>query len=252
MVSWYIDTNTQRIWRLPIRSPITDFRFERGSAEPIQIRFVTDGAVVELGSGATVTLGYKQTPTAAGYIIPSVTATKTGTGTSTVYTLLPTFLSTDLDTYLSTADSKPVYMQVKWVDGTTTAQTPLYIVRVSNNVNRGGETVPTSPSAFLSVSPSAAGSTDVSAAGGMAVVYITAGAGSGTYTYKFNLLTTGVPTGTLGDFYIQLPASVNPTIQVRNASSSGTILHTVSGDSDNATYEHIQFRFNGTAWVAFD
>ncbi len=142
MVTWYIDTGTQRIWKLPIRSPITDFRFERGSAEPIQIRFVTSGAVIELGSSATVTLGFKQTPTSASYIIPSVTATKTGTGTSTVYTALPTFLSTDLDTYLSTADSKAVYMQVEWVDGTTTAQTPLYFARVSNNVNRGGETMP--------------------------------------------------------------------------------------------------------------
>ncbi len=143
MVTWYIDTNTQRIWRLPIRSPVTDFRFERGSAEPIAVRFVTDGTVVELGGSATVTLGFKQTPTSTGYIIPSVTATKTGTGTSTVYTALPTFLSTDLDTYLSTADSKSVYMQVQWVDGTTTAQTPLCLARVSSNVNRGGETVPT-------------------------------------------------------------------------------------------------------------
>ncbi len=142
MASWYIDTGTQRIWKLPIRSPITDFRFERGSAEPIAVRFVTDGTVVELGGSATVTLGFKQTPTSASYIIPSVTATKTGTGTSTVYTALPTFLSTDLDTYLSTADSKVVYMQVEWVDGTTTAQTPLYLARVSNNVNRGGETMP--------------------------------------------------------------------------------------------------------------
>ncbi len=142
MASWYIDTGTQRIWKLPIRSPITDFRFERGSAEPIAVRFVTDGTVVELGGSATVTLGFKQTPTSASYIIPSVTATKTGTGTSAVYTVLPTFLSTDLDTYLSTADSKSVYMQLKWVDGTTTAQTPLYIARVSNNVNRGGELIP--------------------------------------------------------------------------------------------------------------
>lgn len=248
---YYIDTYTNRIWDKVTRSPVLYFRFYRGSVPSIDFQFVTDGETAALADGsATGTLGFKSAPTDAGYLIAAVSWTKSGSGATTKYTFTPTFLSTALDTALGSADSIPVYGEIKWVDGSNTNEIG-FNARIYSNVNRGGETVPVTPSAFLSVAPNAAGSTDVSAAGGIAPVSVIASAGSGTYTYKLVLLTTGAPTGALVDMYIQVPASANPTIEVRNASSSGTVLHTVSGDPDNATYQHETFRFNGTAWVKF-
>lgn len=248
---WFIDTYTWQLWNRATRSPILRFAFDRGTTPPIEIQFVTDGVVVALADGAaTGTLGFKTNKTDAGYIIAPVAWVKTGTGTATKYTFTPTFLATALDTALGSLNSVAVYGEIKWVDGSNTGEAG-FGARIYANVNRGGETVPTAPSAFLSVAPAAAGNTDVSAAGGIAPVSVIATAGVGIYTYTLTLLTTGVPTGALVDMYIQIPASANPTIEVHNATSGGTLIHTVSGDTDNPTYQNVRFRFNGTAWVKF-
>ena len=100
---------------------------------------MTDGVLVELGSSATVTLGFKSALTTSTYLVPAVTATKTGTGTSAVYTLAPTFLSSTLDTLLGTADSVSVYGELKIVDGSETDISEFRAL-IYKNVNQGGET----------------------------------------------------------------------------------------------------------------
>lgn len=82
-------------------------------------------------------------------------------------------------------------------------------------------------------------------------VSIIAEIGTGAYTYKLVLLATNSEPGDEADIYIELPQSANPTVEVRNGTTSGTLLHSVSGDSSNPTYQNVRFRFNGTAWRKF-
>jgi hypothetical protein len=246
---YYIDTYSWQIWSRPTRSPILRFAFDRGTVPNIEIQFVTDGVVVALADGsATGTLGFKTAKTDASYLVAPVSWTKSGTGTATKYTFTPTFLASNLDTALGSNDSIVVYGEIKWVDGSNTGETG-FSGRIYSNLNRGGESVPSTPEAYGTYTVSATGSTDISAAGGLAVVDVTAQAGSGVYTYKFVLLTTGITAPAKVEINIHLAASANPTIDIRNATSGGTSLDAVSGDSSNATNYHFEARFNGTAWV---
>jgi hypothetical protein len=139
---FYLDTDTQEIWRFPTRSPILSFGFQRGSTEAIELRFVTDGVVVALTSGNVVTLSFKAAPSDGTFLVPAVTATESGTGAATKYTLLPVFSSTPLDTLLGSAMSAQAYMELKWVSGGTTNFAGPYLCRITQNLNRGGEATP--------------------------------------------------------------------------------------------------------------
>jgi hypothetical protein len=259
---WYIDRYQWpelAPWKTTTRSPILRFAFNRGSTEPIPIRFIDAGVVQELGSTATVGFGLKETRQSTSWLITPVSAAKTGTTTATVYTLSPQFMGDTLDTLLGSNDSAMCVLEIYWTDSGTGGTAGAFGTgsiqkdcRVYRNLNVGGETVPTTPSSYSAVTPSATGSVSISAAGlTQATVSVISSAGSGTYTYKVVLLTTGVTAGALADVYIQVPASANPTIEVRNATTAGTTLHSVTGDSSNITYQRIGFRFNGTAWVKF-
>lgn len=73
--------------------------------------------------------------------------------------------------------------------------------------------------------------------------------GGGVYTATQTLQTTN---GTAGDhfrFILALPASANPTIEFRNATSGGTLLATVTGDGAGAQYATFDFVYTGSAWI---
>ena len=82
---------------------------------------------------------------------------------------------------------------------------------------------------------------------------VTVGAGSGLYTYKIVLPTTGRSAGDQALLRVAMPASANPTIEIRNATAGGTTLATVAAVDDGAggyparTWS-LQLLFNGTAW----
>ena len=78
---------------------------------------------------------------------------------------------------------------------------------------------------------------------------LTVGAGAGTYTATATLATTYARTGSVCDLYLSLPASAQPTISVRNASSSGTELTSVTNTAPEATSNWWgRFVYTGTAW----
>ncbi len=137
----YVDTYSQQVWSRPTRAPIIRWNFQRGSTEDILVRFVTDGVVGALSSG-TVTLSFKATPTASSFLIPVVSATVTGSGTSAYYKVTPAFTSNELDTLIGTDLSASAYMELRWTDGSTTNVSGPYLVRIFANLNRGGETSP--------------------------------------------------------------------------------------------------------------
>lgn len=80
------------------------------------------------------------------------------------------------------------------------------------------------------------------------VAFATADAGAGTYTRTLALVTTNATTGDLIDVRISFAASVNPTVEVRNATSGGTLLTTATGDGSTGVV-HGVYQYTGSAWV---
>lgn len=97
---------------------------------------------------------------------------------------------------------------------------------------------------------SSAGNSDVTlpSNGVHHVAFITASTGAGTYTRTISLLTTNASTGDMIDIRLDMPASVNPTVEIRNASSGGTLLTTAVGDGSTGTV-HGYYQYTGSAWV---
>jgi hypothetical protein len=81
------------------------------------------------------------------------------------------------------------------------------------------------------------------------LVTVTAGAGAGAYTSIVVLSAANHLAGDKADVVINLPASANPTVTVRNATAAGTVLLTVANAGGTARVVTGEFVFNGTAWV---
>lgn len=79
---------------------------------------------------------------------------------------------------------------------------------------------------------------------------IVAQAGSGPYTHKFTLDNSQAKDGAIFRVYIELAASANPTIEIRDDLVTGTLLQTLSGDSSNAGYFFFEAEFdkNSNTW----
>ena len=107
-----------------------------------------------------------------------------------------------------------------------------------------------------SLTPSAAGNTTItlSTARRISTLLVYPAAGSGSYTHKIVLPATGRQEGDLVKARVEMPASANPTIEFRDASSSGTTLRSLAPMDDGAGSYLARtivcsFVFNGTAWV---
>lgn len=78
---------------------------------------------------------------------------------------------------------------------------------------------------------------------------IIATAGSGAYSAEYALPTASMTTGAFVEVNVELAASANPTVEIRNATTGGTLLATVTNPAPAAAaYWYGRFRFDGTAW----
>lgn len=128
---------------------VTTLYFTRRDTVPVEVQFVRAGAVVELGAGATGAIGIKKTYTGS-FLANDTAWTKTGTGTSTVYTFDLNLNTANLDAEFSpdaSTDSITAKIEVTWTVGSTTTTTLPTSVVCYNDVIRGGEGVPTSTAA---------------------------------------------------------------------------------------------------------
>ena len=128
---------------------VSTLYFVRRDTVPVEVQFVRQGSVVELGAGATGAIGMKKTFT--GNFLASDSAwTKTGTGTSTVYQFDLNLNTANLDTEFTpdaTTDSIDCKIEVSWTVSGTTSTTLPTTATVFNDVIRGSEGVPTSTAA---------------------------------------------------------------------------------------------------------
>jgi lysophospholipase L1-like esterase len=102
----------------------------------------------------------------------------------------------------------------------------------------------------MAESISAASSSTLSRLGSISSDTLTLGVGSGTYVVNRSLSDSGAKTGDLWLIYVAYPAAANPTLNIYDSSTSGTLLTTTTGTAiaGNTTLE---FVFSGTAWVHY-
>ena len=146
----YVNLDTNE----PVVSPtltqrVNTFYFVRRDIVPVEVQFVRNGSVVELGAGATGAIGLKKTYT-GNFLANDSGWTKSGTGAATIYqfdlNLNTTELSAEFNPDAST-DSITCKLEISWsVSGTTSSTMPTSAT-VFNDVIRGGEGVPTSTAA---------------------------------------------------------------------------------------------------------
>lgn len=78
-------------------------------------------------------------------------------------------------------------------------------------------------------------------------IKLSVSAGVGAFTSKIILDTENAASGDIARAKLLMPASENPTIEIRNATSGGTLLYTLAG-TGSAFAATLTFTFNGTAW----
>jgi len=148
----YVDTQSQKLV-LPNRyvQELTGINAKFGSTISFPVRFVQDGAVVELGEDLDIRLGAKTSLSAADYTVSNwdgsaYAFTKTGTGSATAYTVTIIFSGDDLESRFN-ASKTPVFLffALKWIVGGEVLETATIPVVVDWDVNTLTEGQSTSP-----------------------------------------------------------------------------------------------------------
>jgi len=107
-----------------------------------------------------------------------------------------------------------------------------------------------SASSYEAVSFSAAGNTDITPGANSAThsVLATVSAGAGSYTRTVSILTANASEGDRVVIRFAMPASTNPVVEVRNATSSGTLLTTITGEASGIPV-CAEYTYDGSAWI---
>jgi hypothetical protein len=147
----FADLDSQKIVDgIGSNNPTVGLTFKRGSTAVLDIQFIQAAQVVELSSDATGTFGVKSTNQFDATPLVEVSSwTKIGTGTSTIYRFVFSFVSTALDA-LFFVDGNPandvasiqLMAELEWLVAATVAKSQTITLTVLNNVIRGGETLP--------------------------------------------------------------------------------------------------------------
>jgi hypothetical protein len=138
----YVNLDTNEFVVSPVLTQrVNTLFFVRRDTVPVEVQFVRQGSVVELGAGATGQIGIKKTYTGS-FLANDAGWTKTGTGTSAVYQFDLALNTTEMSAEFNpdaTTDSITAKIEISWtVSGTTSSTMPTSCV-VYNDVIRGTE-----------------------------------------------------------------------------------------------------------------
>jgi hypothetical protein len=122
--------------------PASEISFMRGDTPSVQVRFVRNSALVEIGAGAAIKFGIKGATDYDGDFL--VYADSYSGPSASLYTFAPSFNTTALNTALS-GDTASVggLMQLEWIEGSNVTSTVPLLVTLSNDVIKGSEGAPT-------------------------------------------------------------------------------------------------------------
>jgi hypothetical protein len=104
---------------------------------------------------------------------------------------------------------------------------------------------------YQTATVSAAGNTNSNIASQLHSIKVTANAGSGAYTATVAIPTSGRVAGDRDSFHLTFAASANPTVEIHNNTSGGTLLFTWTGDG-TATEIAGECVFDGSSWSLRD
>jgi hypothetical protein len=144
----YIDLNSRAFVVTPVLlQRVNELLFTRRDVVPVEVQFVRDGVVVELGAGALGQMGLKKTYD-GDFLAYDNAWTKTGSGTSTIYTFGLNLATTELDAEFATdeEDSISAKVEIQWSDGGLVSSTLPCAATVFNDVIRAGDGTPTTTS----------------------------------------------------------------------------------------------------------
>ena len=138
----YINLDSNEFVVSPVLTQrVSTLFFVRRDTVPVEVQFVRNGAVVEIGAGATGQIGIKKTY-AGSFLANDAGWTKTGTGAATVYQFDLALNTTEMSAEFNpdaTTDSITAKIEVSWtVSGTTSSTMPTACV-IYNDVIRGSE-----------------------------------------------------------------------------------------------------------------
>jgi hypothetical protein len=118
--------------------------FTRRDVVPVEVQFVRNGVVVELPGGATGAMGIKKT-FAGSFLANDTGFTKTGTGSTSVYTFDLNLNTTEMNGEFTTdlEESIAARVEISWSFSGTTSSTLPTTATIFNDVIRGSEGAPT-------------------------------------------------------------------------------------------------------------
>ena len=107
----------------------------------------------------------------------------------------------------------------------------------------------TKQASYEAISFSDAGNTDVTQPTGSINHWVgaTVSAGAGSYTRTVSLLTANAAAGDEIEILFVMPTSANPEVEVRNATSGGTLLATITGETGGIDLTFAA-RYDGSEW----
>jgi hypothetical protein len=150
----YINLDTNEFVVSPVLTQrVSTLYFVRRDTVPVEVQFVRQGSVVELGAGATGVIGLKTT-FAGSFLATDSAWTKTGTGATTIYTFDLNLNTSAMDAQFSPDNdtaSINAKIEVSWTVSSTTSSTLPTTATVYNDVIRGGEGVPTTTAAAFAL-----------------------------------------------------------------------------------------------------
>ena len=140
----FIDLNSRAFVVSPVLTQrVPELLFTRRDVVPVEVQFVQNGVVVELPGGATGAMGIKKT-FAGDFLANDTGFTKTGTGSTSVYTFDLNLNTTEMNGEFTTdlEESISARVEISWsFDGTTSSTLPTSAV-IFNDVIRGSEGAP--------------------------------------------------------------------------------------------------------------
>jgi hypothetical protein len=145
----FIDLNSRAFVVSPVLTQrVTELLFTRRDNVPVEVQFVRNGVVVELGAGATGKMGIKK-DFDGDFLAFDSAWTKSGTGTDCIYTFGLNLNTVELDAEFPEDDEE------EWAESGLISSTLPCSAVVFNDVIRGDEGLPTNTatSTFLLESP---------------------------------------------------------------------------------------------------
>jgi hypothetical protein len=140
----FIDLNSRAFVISPVLAQrVTELLFTRRDNVPVEVQFVRNGVVVELGSGAAGKMGIKKNFD-GDFLAYDSSWEKSGTGADCIYTFGLNLNTTELDAEFPEDDEESVTarVEVEYTDSGLVSSTLPCSATIFNDVIRGDEAAP--------------------------------------------------------------------------------------------------------------